>query len=102
LYVVVRYKYFQILVIHGVVLEGKARPKKKKHKMSKSKRSKVSTSKIIDNLDFSSDEIVRLKITVRKGARIESVPLKKLERLATKTRRYWKFENGWLILLGLP
>ena len=48
----------------------------------------------------SSEEIVRLKVTVRKGARIESVPLKKLEKLANKARRYWKLEDGWLILVG--
>jgi hypothetical protein len=63
--------------------------------------SQVSTSEIMAGLDVSSEEIVRLKVTVRKGARIESVPLRKLEKLASKTRRYWKFEGEWLILIGL-
>ncbi len=81
---------------------GRTRPKKKTKKKSKSKQSQPSTSEIMVSRDFSSEEIVRLKVTVRKGARIESVPLKKLERLATKKRRYWKFEDGWLILFGLP
>lgn len=44
---------------------------------------------------------MRLKVRVHKGARIESVPLRKLEKLASKTSRYWKFEDGWLILMGL-
>ena len=59
-----------------------------------------STSEIMAGLDFTSEDIVRLKVTVRKGARIESVPLKKMEKLANKKRCYWKFENGWLILVG--
>jgi hypothetical protein len=99
--VVVRYKYFRIFVIHGVFFMGSARLKKKMQKKSESKMSRVPTSSIIASLDVSSEEIVRLKVTKRKGARIESVPLKKLERLATKTRRYWKFENGWLMLFGV-
>jgi hypothetical protein len=80
---------------------GSARLKKKKKKKLKSKVSQVSTSKIMAGLDVTSEEIVRLKVTVRKGARIESVPLKKLERVTCKSRRYWKFENGWLILIGV-
>jgi hypothetical protein len=81
---------------------GSARLKKKKRKKLEAKMSQISTSKIIDSLDVGSEDIVRLKVTVRKGARIESVPLKKLEKLASKTRHYWKFEDGWLILIGLP
>ena len=80
---------------------GSARLKKKKKKKLESKMLQVSTSEIMAGLDVSSDEIVRLKVTVRKGARIESVPLKKLERLAGKKARYWKFENGWLTLIGV-
>jgi hypothetical protein len=79
---------------------GSARLKKKKRKKLEAKMSQISTSKIIDSLDVGSEDIVRLKVTVRKGARIESVPLKKLEKLASKTRRYWKFEDGWLTLIG--
>ena len=67
-----------------------------------SEMSRVSTSEILAGLDVGSEGIVRLKVTVRKGARIESVPLKKLEKLASKKTRYWKFEDGWLTLIGLP
>ena len=70
-------------------------------KKLESKKSRVSTNEIMAGLDVSSDEIVRLKVTVRKGARIESVPLKKLERLVGKKAHYWKFENGWLTLIGV-
>ena len=77
-----------------------SRLKKKKMKKMESKLSKSSTNEIMDVLDFTSEEIVRLKVSVRKGARIESVPLKKLEKLTNKKRRYWKFEDGWLILVG--
>lgn len=81
---------------------GSARLKKKMKKKLREEMSQVSTSEIMAGLDVGSEDIVRLKVTVRKGARIESVPLKKLEKLASKTRRYWKFENGWLTLIGLP
>ena len=75
----------------------KAKPKKKKQKPKPR-----STNEEISENDFHSDNIIRLKVTVRKGARIESVPKKKLEKLATKQRLYWKLENEWLILYGLP
>jgi hypothetical protein len=78
-----------------------ARLRKKMNKKLESKLSRLSTSEIIAGLDVSSEDIMRLKVTVRKGARIESIPLKKLDRLATKTKRYWKFEDGWLILVGI-
>lgn len=81
---------------------GGSRLKKKKRKKLEVEMAQRSTSEIMAGLDFSSEDIVRLKVTVRKGARIESVPLKKMEKLANKKRRYWKFENGWLILTGLP
>lgn len=81
---------------------GSARLKKKMKKKLRKEMSRVSTSEIMAGLDVGSEDIVRLKVTVRKGARIESVPLKKLEKLASKTRRYWKFEDGWLILIGIP
>ena len=54
-------------------------------------------SEIIDALDINSENNVRLKVTMRKGARIASVPLKNLKKLA---RLYWKYENGWLMLIG--
>jgi len=81
---------------------GGARLKKKMKKKLRKEMSGVPTSEILAGLDVGSEDIVRLKVTVRKGARIESVPIKKLEKLASKTRRYWKFEDGWLILIGLP
>jgi len=81
---------------------GSTRLKKKKKKQSISEMSQVSTNEILARHDPSSEEIVRLKVTVRKGARVESVPLKKLEKLASKRRRYWKFEDGWLTLTGSP
>jgi hypothetical protein len=80
---------------------GSARLKKKKQKKLKEEMSQVPTSEIMASLDVSSEEIVRLKVTVRKGARIESVPLKKLEKLSNMKRRFWKFEDGWLTLIGL-
>jgi len=81
---------------------GSARLKKKIRKKFKSKVSQVSTNEIISGLNVASEDVVRLKVTMRKGARIESVPLKKLEKLASRTRLYWKFEDGWLTLIGLP
>jgi hypothetical protein len=42
---------------------------------------------------------VRLFVRVREqGCRIESVPLKRLIRLADFRKRRWSFEDGWLIL----
>jgi hypothetical protein len=38
-------------------------------------------------------EKVLLKISTRKGSRVESVPLKKLKRLASASRRFWKLEQ---------
>jgi len=63
--------------------------------------SQVFTNEVMSGLTVTSEDVVRLKVTVRKGARVESVPLKKLEKLASKTKLYWKLENGWLILYGL-
>lgn len=80
---------------------GSARLRKKMKKKLREEMSQRSTNEIMTGLDVSSEEIVRLKVTVRKGARIESVPLKKLEKLASNTRRYWKFEDDWLTLVGL-
>ena len=69
-------------------------------KKLKSKLS-ISTEEILSNAEVDSENIVRLKLTTRKGTRIESVPLVKLEKLANKTNLYWKLEDGWLTLYGL-
>jgi len=62
----------------------------------------ISTEEVLPKTEVDSENVVRLKVTVRKGARIESVPLKKLEKLASKTRLHWKLkDDGWLILVGL-
>jgi hypothetical protein len=90
-----------MFVIHGVIFLGSARLKKKIKKKLREEISQVPTSEVMAGLDVSSDEIVRLKVTVRKGARIESVPLKKLEKLTNMKRRFWKFEDGWLTLIGV-
>ena len=72
------------------------RTPKKKYKIRS-----ISTTEALSKVELDSDSIVRLKLTTRKGTRIESVPLKKLEKLANKTNLYWKFEEGWLTLIGL-
>lgn len=42
---------------------------------------------------------VLLRVSVRdKGARIESVPLKRLVKLSAYRKRHWVFDDGWLIL----
>jgi len=69
-------------------------------KKLKSKLS-LSTEEILSKAEVDSDSIVRLKLTTRKGTRIESVPLKKLEKVANKTKLHWKLEDDWLILYGL-
>ena len=61
----------------------------------------ISTDEELSKVELDSENIVRLKLTTRKGTRIESVPLKKLEKLANKTNLYWKYEEGWLTLIGL-
>jgi len=72
-------------------LRKKSRPKKS-HKL---KTKSASTTDVISDADVSSDNIVRLKLTTRKGTRIESVPLKKLKKLANNPQLYWKLEAGW-------
>jgi hypothetical protein len=47
---------------------------------------------------FDMQERVLLKITTRKGSRVESVPLMKLKRLAKNSHRFWKLEGDFLIL----
>lgn len=61
----------------------------------------ISTAELLSKAEVDSENIVRLKLTTRKGTRIESVPLKKLEKVANKPKLYWKLEDGWLILYGL-
>ena len=71
---------------------------------AKKKRSRIrsiSTTEALSKVELDSESIVRLKLTTRKGTRIESVPLKKLEKLADKTNLYWKLDDGWLMLYGL-
>ena len=41
---------------------------------------------------------VLLKISTRKGSRIESVPLKKLKLLAADKHKFWSLEGDFLIL----
>jgi hypothetical protein len=42
---------------------------------------------------------MRLFVRVRaQGSRIESVPLKRLLKLANYRKKRWNFEDGWLVL----
>ena len=42
---------------------------------------------------------LRLFVKVRKqGSRIESVPLKRLEKLSGYNKKRWEYKDGWLIL----
>jgi len=42
---------------------------------------------------------IKLFVRVRKqGSRIESIPRKKLIKLASFSKRRWEFKDGWLIL----
>jgi hypothetical protein len=43
---------------------------------------------------------IRLYVKVRSESRsrIESVPVKRLVKLAECHKRYWEFKDGWLIL----
>jgi hypothetical protein len=44
---------------------------------------------------------VRLYVSVRpQGCRIESVPLRRLTRLAAYRKRRWSYLDGWLVLEG--
>ena len=74
---------------------------RRSQKKIKSRIRSISTTEALSKVELDSESIVRLKLTTRKGTRIESVPLKKLEKLANKTNLYWKFEEGWLTLIGL-
>ena len=81
---------------------GRKTNRKVKPKKRKQKPKLASTNEEISEIEFHGDNKISLRITVRKGARIESVPKKKLEKLATKQRLIWKLENDWLILYGIP
>lgn len=39
-----------------------------------------------------------LKVTKRSNSRIESVPVKKLEKANSLRKHRWEFKDGWLIL----
>ena len=42
---------------------------------------------------------LRMYVRVRKqGARIESVPLKKIEEMQSVSCKWWYYDNGWLVL----
>ena len=80
------------------------RKQKKKHLPKKGEQLEtkhVSTDELISKSTITSDNVIRLKLTTRKGSRVESVPLKKLEKLANNTKLYWKLDENWLILVGL-
>jgi hypothetical protein len=80
------------------------RKQKKKYptkNKQKPETTQLSTNEILSQTEFDSENIIRLKLTTRKGTRIESVPVKKLEKLATNKNLYWKLKDNWLILIGL-
>jgi len=69
---------------------------------SRQKKKLAKKNEVLSRIPDDPEHVVRLKIGVRKqGARVESVPLKKLERLASRKNLRWKYEDGWLILWGL-
>ncbi len=71
---------------------------KNKHKL---KTKPTLTNQQINHAELSSENIIRLKLTTRKGTRIESVPLKKLEKLSQNNRLCWELNKEWLILYGI-
>jgi len=70
----------------------------KSKRKQKTKLKQISKNPIKTETEVDADNVIRLKITVRKGARIESVPIKKLEKLATKKQKQWELKGEWLIL----
>ncbi len=81
---------------------GRKQRKKSKPKQKQQVQTKpVSTDEEISKAEISSEMIIRLKLTTRKGTRIESVPSRKLEKISKKHKLYWKLENDWLILYGI-
>ena len=80
---------------------GRKQKKKQSPKKSQKLQPKtVSTNEELSKAEVESENIVRLKLTTRKGTRIESVPLKKLKKLASSKKLFWKLEDGWLVLFG--
>lgn len=82
------------------MITRKQKMKSKREQKLHSERKPVSTDEIISKAEIDSENIIRLKLTTRKGTRIESVPLKKLEKMANKTKLVWKLDDGWLTLYG--
>lgn len=79
---------------------GRLQKKKNKHKTKQQQQKPLSTTEIISKAELSSDNIIRLKLTTRKGTRIESVPANKLQRLAKNQKLYWTLEDNWILLIG--
>ena len=66
---------------------------------SRQKKKLAKKHEVLSSIPDDPEYVVQLKVGVRKqGARVESVPLKKLERLASRKNLHWKYEDGWLIL----
>jgi len=80
---------------------GRKHSKRKTKPKSKHKQTTNPTSIPTTQPELTSENIIRLKLTTRKGTRIESVPSKKLEKLSKNKKLYWKLEGDWLILNGL-
>lgn len=76
--------------------------KTKAKNKNKQKTNPISTKEPTTQNELTSENIIRLKLTTRKGTRIESVPLKKLLSLANSKQLYWKMDGNWLLLYGLP
>ena len=82
-----------MFVIHGVICLRRKAKRKQKIKPKQNSKNPIKTENQVNP-----DEIIRLKITIRKGARIESLPLKKLEKIASAKRKEWELKGEWLIL----
>ena len=72
--------------------------RRKAKRKQKIKPKQISKNPTKTETQVNPDEIIRLKIKVRKGARIESLPLKKLEKIASAKRKEWELKGEWLIL----
>lgn len=80
----------------------KRKKKIKPQQKNKTKIQQLSTEEPISKAELASENIIRLKLSTRKGTRIESVPAKKLEKVSKNEKLYWKLEGDWLILVGIP
>ena len=87
-------------IIHGVILMGRKHSKRKTKPKNKQKTKPTQTKEPTTQNELTAENIIRLKLTTRKGTRIESVPLNKLKKVATKKKLSWKVEDEWLILYG--